>query len=98
MWFYLSIPKFYIICILALELVDNSNVFYIFCYGVVHHNRTERQRSRTATNDTIFRIVEKHSVDSIPVVVEVEKPVRYRSGYDRFTSRNSMKAVGSRLG
>ncbi|MBQ9438975.1 MAG: hypothetical protein IJU35_00015 [Paludibacteraceae bacterium] len=64
----------------------------------MHHNRTERQRSRTATNDTIFRIVEKHSVDSIPVVVEVEKPVRYRSGYDRFTSRNSMKAVGSRLG
>jgi hypothetical protein len=44
------------------------------------------------THDTIFKfkykdkIVESLKVDSIPYPVEVQVPVRYRSGYDKFTS------------
>ena len=44
------------------------------------------------THDTIFKfkykdkIVERIVQDSVPYPVEVQVPVRYRSGYDKFTS------------
>lgn len=44
------------------------------------------------THDTIFKfkykdkVVERIVQDSVPYPVEVQVPVRYRSGYDKFTS------------